>query len=35
VKRGDEFRPAAFLLGKNVKAAGGEVCQGEPQVAAQ
>jgi hypothetical protein len=33
VKKGDEHRPAAFLLGKNVKAAGEQICQGEPQVA--
>jgi hypothetical protein len=27
VKRGDEYRPAAFLLGKNVKAAAETTCQ--------
>jgi hypothetical protein len=27
VKRGNEYRPAAFLLGKNVKAAAGTTCQ--------
>ncbi len=30
VKIGDEYRPAAFLLGKNVKAAPG-VCEPEPE----
>lgn len=34
VKRGDEFRPAAFLLGKNVKAAAETTCQpAQPQLA--
>lgn len=27
VKKGDEYRPAAFLLGKNVKVAAGSTCQ--------
>lgn len=27
VKKGDEYRPAAFLLGKNVKAAAETTCQ--------
>jgi hypothetical protein len=29
VKRGDEYRPAAFLLGKNLKAAAESTCQPE------
>jgi hypothetical protein len=34
VKRGDEYRPAAFLLGKNVKAAAETTCQpAQPQLA--
>ena len=34
VKKGDEYRPAAFLLGKNVKAAAETTCQpAQPQVA--
>lgn len=34
VKKGDEFRPAAFLLGKKVKAAAETTCQPtQPQVA--
>lgn len=34
VKKGDEYRPAAFLLGKNVKAAAETTCQSaQPQVA--
>ena len=33
VKKGDQFRAAAFLLGKNVKAAPAETCVGETQVA--
>ena len=34
VKKGDEFRPAAFLLGKKVKAAAETTCQpAQPQVA--
>jgi hypothetical protein len=34
VKKGDEYRPAAFLLGKNVKAAAATTCQPvQPQVA--
>jgi hypothetical protein len=34
VKKGDEYRPAAFLLGKNVKAAAETTCQAaQPQLA--
>jgi hypothetical protein len=34
IKKGDEFRPAAFLLGKKVKAAAEATCQpAQPQVA--
>jgi hypothetical protein len=33
VKKGDEYRPAAFLLGKNVKAAAETTCQPVPQLA--
>jgi hypothetical protein len=29
VKRGREYRPAAFLLGKNLKAAAGSTCQAQ------
>jgi zona occludens toxin (predicted ATPase) len=30
VKKGDEYRPAAFLLGKNLKAAAATTCQPAP-----
>lgn len=34
VKKGDEYRPAAFLLGKDVKAAAAATCQpAQPQLA--
>jgi len=33
VKKGDEYRPAAFLLGKNVKAAAETICQPQPKLA--
>lgn len=33
VKKGDQYRPAAFLLGKNVKAAADTTCQSGAQVA--
>jgi hypothetical protein len=33
VKKGDEYRPAAFLLGKNVKAAAETTCQPQDRVA--
>jgi hypothetical protein len=33
IKKGDQVRPAAFLLGKNLKPAAPEICQGEAEVA--
>jgi hypothetical protein len=30
IKKGDQYRPAALLLGKNLKPAAEQICQGEP-----